>query len=198
MPETARVLIVFHSVTGNVMTLAKAVADGAREAGAIVTLSRVEETVPEEVLGQNPRHLAIKDELNSFPLATVEELPEYDAIVFGSPTRFGNMSEQLKKFIDMTGKHWMSQALSGKVAAVFQANELPHGGKEATLISMLFPLFAHGMIVVGLPPVPELAKAGTYYGATSTGKPAEDDLRVARMLGRRVAAVAQRLKGFRG
>lgn len=104
------------------------------------------------------------------------------------------MSSQMKTFIDQTGKHWVSGALSGKVGAAFTSNEMPHGGKEATLLSMMLPLFAHGMIIVGLPPEKALYKAGSYYGATSTGKPQEKDLEVAKLLGRRVAEIAMKLK----
>lgn len=142
--EGVKVLVVFHSITGNVMSLAKAVAQGAEEAGAKATIKRVEETIPEEVLERNPGYVNVRDELKSYPVATIDELPEYDAIVFGSPTRFGNMSSQMKTFIDQTGRHWVKGALSGKVGAVFTSNEMPHGGKEATLLSMILPLFAHG------------------------------------------------------
>ncbi|MCS7119465.1 MAG: NAD(P)H-dependent oxidoreductase, partial [Archaeoglobaceae archaeon] len=122
-----------------------------------------------------------------------EELANYDAIIFGAPTRFGVMSAQMKQFIDMTGRLWMERKLEGKIGAVFTSNEMPHGGKEATLLSMILPLLGHGMIVVGLPPVKELFKAGSYYGATSTGEPKSEDLEVAKMLGRRVAEVAKKL-----
>ncbi|RLI75039.1 tryptophan repressor-binding protein [Archaeoglobales archaeon] len=193
-----KVLVVFHSITGHVMELAMAIAEGAKEVGAEVVVKRVEETIPEEVLNKNPKYVEVKEELKSFPIAGVDELVEYDAIIFGSPTRFGTMSEQMKKFIDQTGRLWMNKALAGKVAAVFQSNEMPHGGKESTLLSMMLPLYAHGMIVVGLPPEKELFKAGSYYGVTSTGKPNEDDLKVAKMLGRRVALIAERIKGFKG
>ena len=188
------VLVVFHTITGNVMELAKAVARGAEEAGATTRLKRVEETIQEEILEKNPGYVKIRNELKSIPVASVEELPDYDAIVFGSPTRFGNMSSQMKTFIDRTGKHWVNSALAGNVGAVFTSNEMPHGGKEATLLSMLLPLLAHGMIIVGLPPVRLLYKAGSYYGATSTGKPSQEDLEVAKLLGKRVAEVAAKLK----
>lgn len=188
-----KVLIIFHSITGNVMKLAKAVAEGVREGDAEVKVKRVPETVPAEILERNPGYVKIKGELESFEIAKPEELAEYDAIVIGSPTRFGNMSSQMKQFIDMTGRLWMERKLEGKVGAVFTANEMPHGGKEATLLSMLLPLFAHGMIIVGLPPVKELYKAGSYYGATSTGKPDEDDVVVAKMLGKRVVEVAKKI-----
>jgi len=189
-----RILVVFHSITGNVMRLAMAVGEGCRKAGAQVSIKRVPETIPEEVLRKNKGYMAVKDELESFEIASVEELPDYDAIIFGSPTRFGNMSSQMKQFIDMTGKLWLERKLEGKVGAVFTSNEMPHGGKEATLLSMLLPLFAHGMIIVGLPPIQELYKGGSYYGATSTGNPTEDDLKIAEILGKRVAEVAKKLR----
>lgn len=192
----AKILVVFHSITGHTMDLAKAVAEGVKKAGGNVTVKRVEETIPERVLEKNPGYVRIKEELKSFEIAEVEELPEYDGIVFGSPTRFGNMSAQMKTFLDKTGSLWVKRSLSGKVAGVFQTNEMLHGGKEATLISMLFPLFAHGMIIVGLPPVRELYQAGSYYGATSTGTPDMRDMEMARLLGERVAEIAERVKGY--
>lgn len=188
-----KVLIIFHSITGNTMELAKAVAEGAKEAGAEVVVKRVPETIPAEILAKNPGYVKVKDELESFDVAKPEELADYDAVIFGSPTRFGVMSSQMKQFIDMTGRLWMERRLEGKVGAVFTSNEMPHGGKEATLLSMLLPLFAHGMIIVGLPPSKELYRAGSYYGAASTGKPREEDLQVAKMLGKRVAEVARKL-----
>lgn len=188
-----KVLVIFHSISGNVMGLAKAVAEGARDAKADVKIKRVPETIPKEVLLKNQAYLMIKDELESFEVAKPEELPEYDAIVFGSPTRFGVMSSQMKQFIDMTGRLWVERRLEGKVGAVFTSNEMPQGGKEMTLLSMILPLFAHGMIIVGLPPAKELYKAGSYYGATSTSRPRDEDLQVARMLGRRVADVAKKI-----
>ncbi|AAB90893.1 MULTISPECIES: NAD(P)H:quinone oxidoreductase [Archaeoglobus] len=189
----ARILVIFHSITGNTMKLAKAVADGAREGGAEVAVKRVPETIPAEILEKNPGYVKVREELESFEVARPEELQDYDAIIFGSPTRFGVMSSQMKQFIDMTGRLWMERRLEGKVGAVFTSNEMPHGGKEATLLSMLLPLFAHGMIIVGLPPAKELYRAGSYYGAASTGVPKEDDLQVAKMLGKRVAEVAEKL-----
>jgi len=192
----ARILVVFHSITGHTMEMAKEVAVGVDEAGGDVTVKRVEETIPEEILEKNPGYMKIKKELKSFEIVTVDELPEYDGIVFGSPTRFGNMSAQLKTFLDKTGSLWVKGSLAGKVAGVFQTNEMLHGGKEATLISMLFPLFSHGMIIVGLPPIKDLYQAGSYYGATSTGKPDENDRKMARFLGMRVANVAERLRGY--
>jgi len=188
-----KLLVIFHSITGNVMTLAKAVAEGAREAEVEVKVKRVPETIPTEILERNPGYVKVKSELESFEVAKPEELAEYDAIIFGSPTRFGLMSSQMKQFIDMTGKLWLERKLDGKVGAVFTSNEMPHGGKEATLLSMILPLFAHGMIIVGLPPAKELYKAGSYYGATSTGRPSNEDIEVAKMLGRRVAEVAKKL-----
>ncbi|MCS7121908.1 MAG: NAD(P)H:quinone oxidoreductase [Archaeoglobaceae archaeon] len=188
-----KVLVVFHSITGNVMKLAKAIADGAKEVGVEVKIKRVPETVPKEILERNANYLKVKDELEKFEIAKPEELANYDAIIFGAPTRFGVMSAQMKQFIDMTGRLWMERKLEGKIGAVFTSNEMPHGGKEATLLSMLLPLLGHGMIVVGIPPVKELFKAGSYYGATSTGEPKDIDLEVAKILGKRVAEIAKKL-----
>lgn len=186
-----KILVVFHSIGGNTLKLARAVAEGA---GADAYLKRVEELVPDDVLIKNPSWVKIRDELKKIPIANPKELAEYDAIIFGSPTRYGNMSYQMKHFFDRTGSLWVSGSLVGKVAAFFTTNETLHGGKEATLLSMFPPAMAHGMIIVGLPPTEEkLSKHGSYYGATSTGTPTENDLYLAKQLGKRVAEIAKKL-----
>ncbi len=196
MEEKVRVLILFHSVTGNVMALARAAARGAEDGGAEAVIKRVPETIPPEVLEKNARHMKVKAELDAFPVATVEELPDYDGLLVGTPTRFGNMSAQMKSFLDRTGSLWGSGVLSGKPFALFQSNEMPHGGKEATLLSMIPVFLAHGMILVGFPNDKRLYAAGSFYGATATGTPKEADLELAALLAARLARAAAHLQGF--
>jgi NAD(P)H dehydrogenase (quinone) len=180
--------------------MAQAIAEGARTAGAEVTIKRVPELVPEEVA----RNTGMKLE-QAAPLATVDELPQYDAIIFGTPTRFGNMAAQMRNFLDQTGKHWMSGALIGKVGSVFASTASQHGGQETTITSFHTTLLHQGMIIVGLPySAQELLNmeqitGGTPYGATTLAKPdgsrqpSENELTLARFQGRHVAQIAARL-----
>jgi NAD(P)H dehydrogenase (quinone) len=180
--------------------MAQAIAEGARTVGAEVTIKRVPELVPEEVA----RNAGMKLE-QAAPLATVDELPQYDAIIFGTPTRFGNMAAQMRNFIDQTGKHWMSGALIGKVGSVFASTASQHGGQETTITSFHTTLLHQGMIIVGLPySAQELLNmeeitGGTPYGATTLAKPdgsrqpSENELTLARFQGRHVAQIAARL-----
>jgi len=193
-----KVLIVFYSMTGNVLKMARAVAEGVKEGGAEPQLRKAIELMSEEQLqGVAQRFPAAKqcqEELATIPTVEVNELAEADGIIFGSPTRYGNMAAQLKEVVDMTGPLWMKGALAGKPAAVFTSTSTAHGGNETTLISMLIPLLHHGMVLVGLPPThPELAKNGSYYGATSVGVPTEEDLKLCRELGKRVAEITVKL-----
>ncbi len=136
----------------------------------------------------------------SVPVAKVEDLASYDAIIFGTPTRFGNMSGQLKNFIDQMGGLWMNGSLSGKPAGVFTCSASIHGGQESTLLSMMIPLFHLGMVMVGIPPTEDRlmtsVSGGTPYGASavvgpnSDKPPTESDLKIARNLGQRVAEIA--------
>lgn len=197
-----RVLIVFYSRWGNTAKLAEAVADGAREGGADVALRRVRETAPEEEMKGDGRWVRTYERLKEIPEVGLGDLEGIDALVLGTPTRFGNMAAQLKAFVDSWGGAWMKGTLIGKVGAVFCSTSSPHGGNEATLLSMMVPMFHHGMVMVGLPYSEErLFRAAAPYGATAvTGPkaekpPTEDDLHLARALGRRVADVAGRLKG---
>ena len=139
------------------------------------------------------------------PLATVDELPQYDAIIFGTPTRFGNMAAQMRNFLDQTGKHWLSGALIGKVGSVFASTASQHGGQETTITSFHTTLLHQGMIIVGLPySAQELLNmeeitGGTPYGATTLAKPdgsrqpSENELILARFQGRHVAQIAARV-----
>lgn len=196
----AKVLVLYYSTYGHVEQMAYAVAEGAREAGADVVVKRVPELVPEEVARQN--HFKLDQ---AAPIATVDELADYDAIIFGTPTRYGNMASQMKQFIDQTGGLWMKGALVGKVGSVFTSTASQHGGQETTLTSFHTVLFHHGMVVVGLPYSfqgqggVEAVKGGTPYGASTIAdgdgsrQPSVVELEGARFQGRHVAGIAAKL-----
>ena len=197
-----KVLVLYYSSWGHVEKMAQAVAEGAREAGAEVTIKRVPELVPEEVARQSHYKLD-----QAAPSATVDELPDYDAIIFGTPTRYGNMAAQMKQFIDQTGGLWARGALVGKVGSAFTSTASQHGGQETTLTSFHTVLLHHGMVVVGLPyafqgqmGVDEV-KGGSPYGATTLAdgdgsrQPSAADLAGARYQGRHVAGIAAKLAG---
>ena len=197
-----KVLVLYYSSWGHVEKMAEAVAEGAREAGAEVTIKRVSELVPEEVARQSHYKLD-----QAAPIATVDELPGYDAIIFGTPTRYGNMAAQMKQFIDQTGGLWAKGALVGKVGSAFTSTASQHGGQETTLTSFHTVLLHHGMVVVGLPyafqgqmGVDEV-KGGSPYGATTLAdgdgsrQPSATDLAGARYQGRHVAGIAAKLAG---
>jgi NAD(P)H dehydrogenase (quinone) len=198
----AKVLVLYYSAYGHVETMAQAVAEGVRSvAGAEVTLKRVPELVPEEVA----RKAGMKLEQKA-PVASVEELPDYDAIIFGTPTRFGNMAAQMRNFLDQTGGLWVKGALVGKVGSVFASTATQHGGQETTITGFHCTLLHQGMIIVGLPySFPGLTRmdeitGGTPYGATTLAKgdgsrrPSENELEGARFQGRHVAEIAARLE----
>ncbi len=200
------VAVIFYSMYGNTAVLARAVADGAERVGASVRLRQVAELVPKEAIQRSPRMLATKEALASIPIATNDDLLWADGVAFGSPTRYGNMSAQLKNFIDQTGRLWLSGALVGKIAGVFCSTSTMHGGQESTLLSMMIPLFHLGFIVHGLPyaEVEQMSMedihGGSPYGASSVSgpdaarPPTEIDLTLARALGRRLAIVAGKLR----
>lgn len=195
-----RVLVLYYSSYGHIETMAQAIAEGARSAGAEVAIKRVPELVPEAVA----RAAQMKLE-QAAPIATVDELPQYDAIVFGAPTRFGNMAAQMRNFIDQTGGLWAKGALIGKVGSVFTSTASQHGGQETTITSFHTTLLHHGMIIVGVPySLPELTDmteivGGTPYGATTIAgadgrrQPSAKELAIARAQGERVARIAARL-----
>ncbi len=197
----ARVLVLYYSMYGHVETMAKAVADGARSvAGAEVTIKRVPELMPEDVARTAGAKLD-----QAAPVATVDELPNYDAIIFGTPTRFGNMCAQMRNFLDQTGRLWMKGSLIGKVGSVFTSTATQHGGQETTITSVHTTLLHHGMIVVGVPySCQELLNmgeitggspygAGTLAGGDGSRKPTENELKIARFQGAHVAKVAAKL-----
>src|SRR5467141_332900 len=141
-----KVLVLYYSSYGHIEEMANAVASGAREAGATATVKRVPELVPEDVAKAS--HFKLDQEA---PLATPDELVDYDAIIIGTPTRFGNMAAQMKNFLDQTGGLWMKGSLIGKVGSVFASTATQHGGQETTITSFHTTLLHQGMIIVGLP-----------------------------------------------
>src|SRR5690606_5176337 len=149
----AKILVLYYSTWGHVETMAQAIAEGARGvAGTEVTLKRVPETMPESVVKQ----ISAKTDQQA-PIADPNELGDYDAIIFGTPTRFGNMAGQMRNFLDQTGGLWAQGKLVGKVGSVFASTGTQHGGQETTITSFHTTLFHHGMIVVGVPyTIPEL------------------------------------------
>ena len=192
----AKVAVVYYSATGNVYKLARAVEEGAKEAGAEVRFRKVHELAPEEAIKSNQGWYDHSLETQDVPEASSEDMEWADAYVFGTPTRFGNASAQLKQFIDTLGGLWFQGKLADKVASAFTSAQNPHGGQESTLIS-LYNVFAHwGAIIV--PPGytdPLLYESGgNPYGASSNGTeegPTDQELASARYLGKRVAEKAE-------
>lgn len=198
----AKVLVLYYSTYGHIETMAEAVADGARQAGAEADIKRVPETVPEAIAKQFGFKLD-----QAAPVATVDDLANYDAIVVGTGTRFGRISSQMAAFLDQAGGLWAKGALEGKVGAAFTSTASQHGGQEMTLFSLLTNLFHFGMVLVGLPPsfqaqmgVDEV-KGGSPYGATTIAngdgsrQPSATELDGARYQGQVVAKTAMKLLG---
>lgn len=200
-----KILVVFYSTYGHVFRMAEAVAEGVREvAGAEVELRRVPETLPNEVLEKMGAVEAQKT-FAHIPVCTVDELPKADAIIFGTPTRFGNMCGQMRQFLDATGQLWLKGLLVGKVGSVFVSTATQHGGQEATLLSFHITLLHQGMVVVGLPYAfqgqmrNDEITGGSPYGATTIAgtqgerMPSENELAGARFQGKHVAGIAAKL-----
>jgi NAD(P)H dehydrogenase (quinone) len=197
---TAKVLIVFYSRDGSTEKLAHAIAEGAKSEGAEVRLRRVRDLVGPEVMSKVPGWTENSARMHShYPAPTEADVEWADAIVFGTPTRFGNAAAELKAFIDSLGGLWFQGKLNGKVGSAFTSTASPHGGNESTILSLYNPLAHLGFIIV---PTgygdPALFRAGTPYGASHVaGNPAsppnEDELAVARFQGRRVTQVAGKL-----
>ena len=203
----ARVLVVYYSLYGHVRKLADAVAEGVREVdGVEAVLRRVPETLPDEVI-EKMGATELQKSLSDVPVCTVDELAEADAVVLGTPTRFGNMCGQMRQFLDATGGLWQSGALVGKVGSVFTSTGSQHGGQESTILSAHITLMHHGMVVVGLPYAYqglltlEEVSGGTPYGATTIAgpdgsrQPSENELAAARFQGKHVAEITSRLVG---
>jgi NAD(P)H dehydrogenase (quinone) len=195
-----KVLVLYYSSYGHIETMAGAVAEGARGAGAEVAVKRVPELVPEEVARKSGFKLN-----QAAPVASVDELPQYDAIIFGTPTRFGNMAAQMRNFLDQTGGLWAGGKLIGKVGSVFVSTATQHGGQETTLIGFHTTLLHQGMVIVGVPysearqtTLAEIS-GGSPYGATTIAggdgsrQPSENELAIARFQGAHVTRIAAKL-----
>jgi NAD(P)H dehydrogenase (quinone) len=197
-----KVLVLYYSSYGHIEQMAEAVAEGAREAGVEAIVKRVPELVPAEVA--RAAHYKLD---HTASVATVAELADYDAIVIGTPTRFGRMSSQMANFLDQAGGLWARGALNGKIGGAFTSTATQHGGQEATLFSIIANLLHFGMVVVGLDYgyAPQMridaVTGGSPYGATTIAgsdgsrQPSDDELMGGRYQGRRIAEVAKRLHG---
>ena len=203
-----KILVVYYSMYGHVLQLARAVEQGAKSvAGAEVKLRRVAEF--EEIIkktADNEFMVKVRQQQADIPICTLDDLREADGIVFGSPTRYGNMTAQMKQLIDSTASLWLEGKLEGKPAGVFASTGSTHGGQETTLVTMMIPLIHLGMIIVGVPYSTEgmlhtEARGGTPYGATTIAgprgelQPTPEDLAIAKVLGQRVATVTKKLRG---
>jgi NAD(P)H dehydrogenase (quinone) len=201
-----KILIVYYSAYGHVHKMAEAVAEGVREIdGAEAILRRVPETLPKEVLGKMGA-LEAQKTFSHVPLCAVDELASADAIIFGTPTRFGNMCGQMRQFLDATGRLWVKGSLVGKVGSVFTSSATQHGGQESTILSFHITLLHHGFVVVGLPytfqgqmRIDEITGGSPYGASTIAGgsgerMPSENELDAARFQGKHVAAIASKLK----
>jgi len=200
-----KVLVVYYSMYGHIHRMAEAVAEGAKEVeGAEVEMCRVPETLPEEVLKMMGA-LEAQKAFAQVPVCTVDKLGEADAIIFGSPTRFGNMCGQMRQFLDATGNLWAENALVGKVGSVFTSSNTQHGGQESTIISFHLTLLHLGMVIVGLPysfqgqmRMDEITGGSPYGASTIAGgqgerMPSKNELAAARFQGKHVAMIAFKL-----
>jgi NAD(P)H dehydrogenase (quinone) len=196
----SKVLVLYYSSYGHIEKMAEAAAQGARDAGAEVAVKRVPELVPEEVARKS--HFKLDQ---AAPIATVEELPNYDAIIIGVPTRFGNMPAQMKNFLDQTGGLWAQGKLVGKVGSVFTSSATQHGGQESTILATHIVLLHQGMVIVGLPysfqgqMILSEVTGGSPYGASTIAagdgsrQPSENELAGAFFQGRHVAQISAKL-----
>ena len=200
-----KVLILYYSTWGHIHRMAEAIAEGVNEvAGAEAVLRRVPETLAPNVLEQMGAVEAQKS-FSHVPAATIDDLAAADAVIFGTPTRFGNMCGQMKQFLDATGQLWANGAMVGKVGSVFTASATQHGGQESTILTFHAPLLHHGMVVVGLPyawqgqtRMDEITGGSPYGASTIAGgsgerMPSENELEGARFQGRHVASIAAKL-----
>ena len=202
----AKILVLFHSIYGHVEKMAQAEAEGAAEVdGTVVTLKRIPETMSDDAV----RAMGGKTG-SAVPVASPGELADYDGIIFGTPTRFGNMSGQMRTFLDQLGGLWMSGALIGKVGSVFTSSATQHGGQESTILTFHPTLLHLGMVIAGLPYSEQRqmgldeVKGGSPYGASTIAggqgerQPSEQELGMARFQGRHVAALAAKLAHHHG
>ena len=203
-----KILVVYYSLYGHVLQLARAVEEGAKSvAGVEVILRRVAEF--DEVIrktADNQHLVNVRDQQADIPVCTLDDLREADGVIFGSPTRYGNMTAQMKQLIDSTASLWLKGEMEGKPAGVFTSTATTHGGQETTLLTMIVPLVHLGMVIVGVPYSAEgmihtEARGGTPYGATTIAgprgelQPSKEDLAIASVLGQRVATITKKLRG---
>ena len=197
-----KVLVLYYSTYGHIETMAYAVAEGAKAAGAIVDVKRISETVPEEIARAS--HFKLDQ---AAPVATIDELADYDAIIVGGGTRFGRISSQVASFLDQAGGLWTKGALHGKVGGAFTSSATQHGGQETTLFSIITNLLHFGMVIVGLPysfqgqmTIGEVTGSAPYGATTVAGgdgsrRPSENELAGARYQGELIAQTAKKLFG---
>lgn len=201
-----KILVLYHSLYGHIHSLAEAVAEGVKEVpGAEVVLRRVPETMPEDIL-KKIGAMDMQEKMAHVPVCSHDDLKDVDGIIFGTPTRFGNMSGQMRQFLDTTGGIWAGGGWIGKPGSVFTSSGTPHGGQESTLLSFHITLLHHGMVIVGVPfshkglSVTSEVTGGTPYGASTIAggqnerMPTENELDVARFQGKHVAEIAAKLK----
>ncbi|NLD48591.1 MAG: NAD(P)H:quinone oxidoreductase [Clostridiaceae bacterium] len=202
-----KILVLFYSTYGHIYKMAQAIAEGASSVeGAKVSIKKVPETLPESILSQIGA-LEAQKSFEHIPVCTIDELTDYDAIIFGTPTRFGNMASQMRAFLDGTGAIWANGGLVGKVGSVFASSATQHGGQESTILSFHTTLLHHGMIIAGLPYSfagqmgIEEVKGGSPYGATTIAgasgerMPSEVELAAAIFQGKHVAQITKKLYG---
>jgi NAD(P)H dehydrogenase (quinone) len=200
-----KILVLYYSTYGHVHKMAEAVAEGSREVeGAEVLIKRVPETLPKEVI-EKMGAVEAQQAMSHVPVCSVEELASMDAIIFGTPTRFGNMCGQMRQFLDATGQLWSQGALVGKVGSVFISSATQHGGQESTILSFHITLLHHGFVIVGLPyafqgqmRTDEITGGSPYGSSTIAGgsgerMPSENELDAARFQGKHVATITSKL-----
>ena len=200
-----RILVVYYSMYGHIDRMAQAIAEGAKEvSGAEVVIRRVPETLSQEVLAKMGA-LEAQKAMSHVPVCAVQELESADAVIFGTPTRFGNMCGQMRQFLDATGQLWAKGALIGKVGSVFASSNTQHGGQESTILSFHNTLLHHGFVIVGLPysfqgqmRSDEITGGSPYGASTIAGAkgdrmPSENELAAARFQGKHVATIAAKL-----
>jgi NAD(P)H:quinone oxidoreductase type IV len=207
---TTRIQVVFYSMYGHIYKMAEEIAAGAREVkDTEVTLLQVPELVPDDVLEKSGAKAA-RAPFAKVPFARPDQLAEADAIIFGAPTRFGNMPAQMRNFLDQTGGLWVKGALIGKIGSVFTSSATQHGGQESTILSFHTTLLHQGMVIVGVPyseqrqmTISEISGGSPYGASTITGgdgsrQPSANELAIARFQGRHVATIASQLQRGRG
>jgi NAD(P)H dehydrogenase (quinone) len=201
--DMTKVLVLYYSAKGHLETMAGAIAEGARSVpGTQVDVKRVPELVPEDIAKKSGMKLD-----QPAPVASVDDLANYDAIIFGAPTRFGMMAAQMRNFLDQTGNLWVKGALIGKVGSVFTSSATQHGGQESTILSFHTTLLHQGMVIVGVPysckaqmRIDEITGGSPYGASTIAGgdgsrKPSDNELGIARFQGEHVAKIAAKLGG---